>query len=68
MSWGGTGILLVPATTTRARVWKWVVWMDEVLIPGAHTMYPNSDEVGTSNAKGHMESKEGIVMWDANRM
>ena len=68
-AWGGTGFLLVPAMTTRARVRKWVVWVDEVLMPGAHIMYSNSDKVGTSNARGHMEIKEGgLVMWDASRM
>ena len=49
--WGRTGILLVPAMTTRARVRRWIVRVDEVLMPGAHTLYPNSDEVGTGNAE-----------------
>ena len=67
--WGRTGIHLVPAMTTRARVRRWIVRVDEVLMPGAHTLYPNSDEVGTGNARGQMEGKEGgLVLWDASRM
>ena len=38
-------------------------------MPGAHTLYPNSDDVGTGNARGQMEGKEGgIVLWDTSRM
>ena len=38
-------------------------------MPGAHTLYPNSDEVGTGNARGQMEGKEGgLLLWDASRM
>ena len=38
-------------------------------MPGAHTLYPNSDEVGTGNARGQMEGKEGgLVLCDASRM
>ena len=55
---GRTGILLVPAMTTRARVRRWIVRVDEVWMPGAHTLYPNSDDVGTGNARGRMEGKE----------
>ena len=36
--WGRTEILLVPAMTTRARVRRWIVRVDEVLIPGAHAL------------------------------
>ena len=61
-AWGETGILLVPAMATRARVRRWGVRVDEVLMPGAHTLYPNSNEVGTGNARGQMEGKEeGLV-------
>ena len=67
--WGRTEILLLPAMTTRARVRRWIVRVDEVLMPGAHTLYPNSDDVGTGNARGEIEGKEGgLVLWGASRM
>ena len=67
--WDRTGILLVPAMNTRARVRRWIVRVDEVLMPGAHTLYSNSDEVGTGNARGQMEGKEGgLVLWGASRV
>ena len=67
--WGRAEILLLPAMTTRARVRRWIVRIDEVLMPGAHTLYPNSDDVGTGNARGQIEGKEGgLVLWDASRM
>ena len=38
-------------------------------MPCAHTLYPNSDEIGTGNARRQMEGKEGgLVLGDASRM
>ena len=28
-------------------------------MPSAHTLYPNNDDVGTGNARGQVEGKEG---------
>ena len=51
------------------RVRRWIVRVDEVWMPGAHILYPNSDDVGTGNARGQMEGKEGkLVLWVASRM
>ena len=67
--WGKTGILLVPAMDTRARVRRWIVRVYEALMPGAHTLYLNSDDVCTGNAREQMEGKKGgHVMWGASRM